>query len=338
MYFNKYRKDSKKKISNKKPKNHLNILFKQSQKKIIPHPISQIEKNNKEYNKDFNNLNKNTKPNSKNCEEKNINDNDLLLKYTLKILDLEKLFNNFNLNYISFYDLFLLTKDDLIEMNIPIGPRNRILHFSLEFKKFSKNFDLNELIKFFNIHKEFIFNETIFDENKNINKIKNEMGNIYFNNPIYNSSQISKNSFKNNNIINLRRTISINNNNSSNNNENNPKLDLNNINNNSFYSKQSTTISIQSNNSIINGYNNHKLNNVINNYENLVNQVEKFENQYLKMKEKSNALNNKIKNLLNKKQFDFKNFKNQLFDNNYLFEEKERNLNEELNKIYYQKY
>ena len=88
MYFNKYRKDSKKKISNKKPKNHLNILFKQSQKKIIPHPISQIEKNNKEYNKDFNNLNKNTKPNSKNCEEKNINDNDLLLKYTLKILDL----------------------------------------------------------------------------------------------------------------------------------------------------------------------------------------------------------------------------------------------------------
>ena len=65
---------------------------------------------------------------------------------------------------------------------------------------------------------------------------------------------------------------------------------------------------------------------------------EKFENQYLKMKEKSNALNNKIKNLLNKKQFDFKNFKNQLFDNNYLFEEKERNLNEELNKIYYQKY
>ena len=223
-------------------------------------------------------------------------------------------------------------------MNIPIGPRNRILHFSLEFKKFSKNFDLNELIKFFNIHKEFIFNETIFDENKNINKIKNEMGNIYFNNPIYNSSQISKNSFQNYNIINLRRTISINNNNSSNNNENNPKLDLNNINNNSFYSKQSTTISIQSNNSIINGYNNHKLNNVINNYENLVNQVEKFENQYLKMKEKSNALNNKIKNLLNKKQFDFKNFKNQLFDNNYLFEEKERNLNEELNKIYYQKY
>ena len=290
MYFNKYRKDSKKKISNKKPKNHLNILFKQSQKKIIPHPISQIEKNNKEYNKDFNNLNKNTKPNSKNCEEKNINDNDLLLKYTLKILDLEKLFNNFNLNYISFYDLFLLTKDDLIEMNIPIGPRNRILHFSLEFKKFSKNFDLNELIKFFNIHKEFIFNETIFDENKNINKIKNEMGNIYFNNPIYNSSQISKNSFQNYNIINLRRTISINNNNSSNNNEN------------------------------------------------LVNKVKKFENQNLKKKEKSNALNNKIKNLLNKKQFDFKNFKNQLFDNNYLFEEKERNLNEELNKIYYQKY
>ena len=335
MYFNKYRKDSKKKISNKKPKNHLNILFKQSQKKIIPHPISQIEKNNKEYNKDFNNLNKNTKPNSKNCEEKNINDNDLLLKYTLKILDLEKLFNNFNLNYISFYDLFLLTKDDLIEMNIPIGPRNRIINFILKFKKFSKQLDLNELIKFFNTHKEFVFNEKIFEENKKINNIKNEMDviiNFGFNCTIDYSSEISKYSSKNTNFINFPSTISFHN-------ETIPKLDLNNINNNSFYSKQSTTISIQSNNSIINGYKNYKLNNIINNYENIVTQVEKFENRYFKMKEKSKVLNTKINNLINKKHFDFINFKNQLFDNNnFLFEEKERNLNEELNKIYFQKY
>ena len=68
-------------------------------------------------------------------------------------------------------------------------------------------------------------------------------------------------------------------------------------------------------------------------------QVEKFENRYFKMKEKSKVLNTKINNLINKKHFDFINFKNQLFDNNnFLFEEKERNLNEELNKIYFQKY
>ena len=330
MYFHKYREDSKK----KKSKNHLNILIKQSQKIIKSHQIIQIEKNNKDciYNKGINSLNKNNNPISNDFKEKNINDNTNLLKYTLKILDLEKLFNDFNLNYISFHDLFLLTKNDLIEMNIPIGPRNRIINFTLKFKKFSKILDLNQLIKFFNIHKEYIFNEKKFDEIKNINNIKNEIDNINYNYAFNYPSEIYKNSIKNTNIINFPRTNSIHNGKI-------PKLDLNNINNNSFYSKQSTTISIQSNNSIINGYKNYKLNNVINNYENIVNQVEKFENQYLKMKEKSKELNKKINNLLNKKQFDFLNFKNQLLDNNnFLFEEKERNLNEELNKIHFQKY
>ncbi len=336
MYFNKYREDLKKKKSNKKSKNHLNILIKQSQKNVKLHPIIQIEKNNKDYvsNKGIYTLNKNNIPISKNFEEKNINDNkDLLLKYILKVLDLEKLFNDFNLNYISLNDLFLLSKDDLIEMNIPIGPRNRIINFILKFKKFSKQLDLNELIKFFNTHKEFVFNEKIFEENKKINNIKNEMDVIInFNCTIDYSSEISKYSSKNTNFINFPSTISFHN-------ETIPKLDLNNINNNSFYSKQSTTISIQSNNSIINGYKNYKLNNIINNYENIVTQVEKFENRYFKMKEKSKVLNTKINNLINKKHFDFINFKNQLFDNNnFLFEEKERNLNEELNKIYFQKY
>ena len=64
--------------------------------------------------------------------KQNINDDkDLLLKY-IKIL-----FYDLNLNYIYLNDLFLLSKDDLIEMNIPIGPRNRIINFILKYKKFS---------------------------------------------------------------------------------------------------------------------------------------------------------------------------------------------------------
>ena len=45
--------------------------------------------------------------------------NDNKLKYTLHILDLEKLFDDFHMNMITFNDLFLLSKEDLVEMKIP---------------------------------------------------------------------------------------------------------------------------------------------------------------------------------------------------------------------------
>ena len=41
-------------------------------------------------------------------------------------------------------------------MKIPIGPRNRILYFSEEYKKFGRNYDIPELINFFNKHKNLI--------------------------------------------------------------------------------------------------------------------------------------------------------------------------------------
>ncbi len=34
-------------------------------------------------------------------------------------------------------------------MDIPIGPRNRIINFINEYKTYGKNYDLNELKKFF---------------------------------------------------------------------------------------------------------------------------------------------------------------------------------------------
>ena len=72
-----------------------------------------------------NKYDKKNKDNNKK-EDKNI-------LYLLTNLNLQNLYNNFTSNCIGFTDLFLLTKDDFVEMKIPIGPRNRILHFLYEF-------------------------------------------------------------------------------------------------------------------------------------------------------------------------------------------------------------
>ena len=466
------------------------ILSKQTQSFSIDE--KKIDEN---YFKDINN-NKELAPilNNENYTQ-NLN-NDKKLIFTLKTLDLENLFNEFNLNYISFHDLFLLTREDLIEMNIPIGPRNRILHFGIEFKKFSKNYDYNELKNFFLTHKGFIFNEIEdfeFDEsinnnlnNYNINNNTNDITpiskqkskninsntdlvdknfysfNIEQNNNIINLS--TNNSFRKNNINNLSspksnnkskkiikekktndipipcKTIQqnlkkinsmkktsfdikednesslnenndninnqnkyfdfnknenndIDNNNISNDssseinqdsikynlvndssrkysndrkNKNSSKLDSNNkyINksfNNSNKSTSNRTNSVQSNNSMSN-INNSKINNqVLQNFENIFSEVENFQNQYKIMKEKNEERNNKINNLLNKKNTEIEKIKNQLIGNNIdksnisnnkkqfenkndnkniiidnddLINESERNLNEELYKIY----
>ena len=105
---------------------------------------------------------------------------DKNILYLLTNLNLQNLYNNFISNCIGFTDLFLLTKDDFVEMKIPIGPRNRILHFLYEYKKLAKNFDFNELSNFLNYYKKIINkplkNETnnnkLFILNNNINNKK----------------------------------------------------------------------------------------------------------------------------------------------------------------------
>ena len=103
--------------------------------------------------------------------------NDKLL-FTLKTLDLENLSNEFDINYITFKDIFFLSRSDLIEMKIPIGPRNRILYFAEEYKKIAVNYDINELINFFQNHKEFIINNHYnfnFNNNNNLRNNDNNM-------------------------------------------------------------------------------------------------------------------------------------------------------------------
>ena len=108
--------------------------------------------------------------NKENANSQIINNNiDLKLLYVLKNLDLEYLINSFNYHHIKFIDLFHLKKQDYLEMNIPIGPRNRIINFINDYKIFAKKYDLNELKIFFknNNIKNGIINEYSV---KNINK------------------------------------------------------------------------------------------------------------------------------------------------------------------------
>ena len=92
--------------------------------------------------------------NISNCGENNNNDNnkDSKLKFVLEKLDMMHLINIFEINYIKFNDLFLLKKEDFIEMKIPIGSRNKLMFFIQEYKKIMKNNDLEELSYFFNLY------------------------------------------------------------------------------------------------------------------------------------------------------------------------------------------
>ena len=127
--------------------------------------------NNLKYKTDYSNSKDSTIGNS--CSKNNKEDNNIL--YLLMNLNLGNLYNIFISNCISFRDLFLLTKDDFVEMKIPIGPRNRIIHFLGEYKKFGKNYDFMELSSFLNyynqlIEKPFINDEINFSETPQIKK------------------------------------------------------------------------------------------------------------------------------------------------------------------------
>ena len=112
---------------------------------------------------------------------KNIKEDKNIL-YLLSNLNLEYLYDVFISNYISFNDLFLLTKGDFSEMKIPIGPRNRILHFIYEYKKIAKNLDFQELSNFLCYYKKMINKPLINDINNNeLFIFTNEINNSSFN-------------------------------------------------------------------------------------------------------------------------------------------------------------
>ena len=210
------------------------------------------------------------------------------------MLGLETLFTNFTVNMINFNDLFLLTKEDLIEMNIPIGPRNRILNFAVVYKKHTRKCDMNDLVEFFNEHKDLTVNNacdsTSTSNNcSNVNSAKHKCLNI---------------SLKSNTSMSLSKTTSANTTNC---------------------------------NSLCNNDTNTKHNSqIVRNFESLFSEVECFQQQYEHMKVKSTERNNKINKLLLKKNSNglLKDKCGTKVDCNVLGNEKERDLNAELGKIY----
>ena len=138
---------------------------------------------NKIYSSSFANNNYNKRiENPKNKDKKILNkEKDSRLIFILKNLNLDNLINIFNEHCIKFSDLFQLNKYDLLEMNIPIGPRNRIIKFIKDYKKNAKMYDLNEIKKFFRTKmKNGIFiNEYSLNSNYELNKKINNSDNDY---------------------------------------------------------------------------------------------------------------------------------------------------------------
>ena len=176
-----------------------NDLFNDNKKEIeneeIPEPEPYIINKYITKNKSYNNFDK-TKINSNPHLIKNNNNNkntDIKLNFTLSNLELNELQKVFEDNYIFFEDLFLLTKEDFVEMKIPIGPRNRLLNFIKKYKNYAKTFDLNELSSFMNIFKESI----------NSNEIDTTIGETPSTNNKYKSTMNTENNKKKLNISNL---------------------------------------------------------------------------------------------------------------------------------------
>lgn len=153
--------------------------------------------NNFHINIECNNKNKLYDRNDKNHNYKELNNkNDLRLLFVLKNLDLEYLINCFNKHYIKFLDLFQLNKSDLLEMEIPIGPRNRIINFIEEFKIFGKKYDLKELKIFFQNIKNNKELKMTSSEN-NIKNISNfSIFNNYYQSDVINEKQKNKNNIE----------------------------------------------------------------------------------------------------------------------------------------------
>ena len=198
---------------------------KEEQNEEIPEPEPYIINKYITKNKSYNNFNK-VKINN-NCEKinqsksnsnRNKNTTDLKLNFTLSNLELNELKNVFEDNYIFFEDLFLLTKEDFIEMKIPIGPRNRLLNFIKKYKNYAKTFDLNELSSFMNKYKDSInsneIDTTIGETPSTNNKYRSTMTNSKEKKlNISNLEEETNNNNKNNIIDDLNEIINQNNNN-----------------------------------------------------------------------------------------------------------------------------
>ena len=145
---------------------------------------------------------------NRNIEDKNSYD-DELIKLTLKYLDINKEFPIFKQNNIKFNDLLLLTRADLIELNVALVERNRLLNFSKNYLRCANAYSIEEINRFFNEYKilNISLTNSYYSKKKNgrLNTVENDkiIKSNFFDKKI--NLKISKNSdnFKNNRYRNL---------------------------------------------------------------------------------------------------------------------------------------
>ena len=92
-------------------------------------------------------------------------DVDPRLEITFKHLDLMPLLNKFSEKKILFVDMLFLSKEDLINMDISMVYRNRLLKFSEAYQKFGVDFTLEEVILFFKRNNTFNINQKLKKNN-----------------------------------------------------------------------------------------------------------------------------------------------------------------------------
>ena len=159
--------------------------------------------NNNYYNKfvqNINNINNNNEDNYSKNAKKEINECDEKVVYVLTALELESIIDKFSSNFICFNDLFLLRRQDLLEMNVPIGKRNRLLHFLEKYKNIAINYDFDEVKNYLYNYKNLYKNNLFIDKDtiSNINTISSNITNIKNDDNINNNDL---NNSKNNNLI-----------------------------------------------------------------------------------------------------------------------------------------
>ena len=139
-------------------------------------------------------------------QNSNRNNIDPRLQLVFKYLSIENILPLFINNSINFNDLLLITRKDLIDLGLSMIDRNRILYFSQQFLKYTKNYSINEINSFFqknkNLYDKAIPNTPNNSNNQNninnINNAYNNNVNIISNN-MYSESYSQRNKTKNNN-------------------------------------------------------------------------------------------------------------------------------------------
>jgi hypothetical protein len=166
--------------------------------KNINNYISQNNINNENNKLNYNNYNNN---NYNNLIQEENNNNEQKLNLVLIYLDISNLLPIFKNNNISFNDIFLLSKSDLIELGLTMMQRNRILKFIELFQNNAIDYSIEEINNFFQKNK-----------NLNIRNIQNINNyNFTFNIGHYNNNR-NKNFYntydENNDLLNKKNIFS----------------------------------------------------------------------------------------------------------------------------------